>query len=581
MATFSDAAAQPSKQRIVLVEVDLSAEQDKFNPYEAGIWQWQNTQTEDDIKSTYWFTVFGADCTPNNTERKSIKSFRAGNVLFTEVPDLATLRTQNRSFYYDEATTIIYVHFDDNNPWYIYDSYIGEAQGFCDQKQASALDGCYYNDLYYEPRIVGDLSLPMEKDPLFYGIMGFDSVAVELDNADGFCDDFPNKHLFGQPMRILLGYDGVAYADFAQVFSGVLETPEYPDFSTAILNGIDSRKSLSRSIPARTLSQDDYSYLDDDDHGKEKPLAWGVVRNCPCICLNKTETAATYTYMFLDTTDHDAGALTTVYVEGVEVTPGSSDLSAGTFTLTTEQCSAGKDDVTADFTGFDGITNGLDVIKDMLLSYEEITYIAANYNLIEWAAETLLAENVGLYVETATPMNELIESICQSLQGIFLVQGNGLYTFRSWDADRDPERIISEDEFQGDPEIVYPPEEFLSSAKINYSRDHDENKFRAYTNMDHETEAAGLHHRYEQGEYDTLLTTETDAIAISEEIMLRCKYINPTVSRRILTYPDFEIMDFVVATIMRNESTTIIPIAIYEVVGVDKLTGDISLKWVR
>lgn len=89
------------------------------------------------------------------------------------------------------------------------------------------------------------------------------------------------------------------------------------------------------------------------------------------------------------------------------------------------------------------------------------------------------------------------------------------------------------------------------------------------------------HHTYEQGEIETLLVSGTDAQSLAEAVMERRKYIRPTVKRALLTQPNFNVMDFVTTTVKRKNGSVIIPEAVYEVIGVDKLTGEITLKWVK
>ena len=585
MATFSAAAAQTNNQRIVLTELDISVDDVSLMlPFEAGIYCWTMTQSETVVAASYWYTVFAADTEVDGTDY-NIQSLRVNNQVYTKVSSLADLRTTNSSFYYNNTLNILYIHFENGSkPWWMYTISPGGVWGFTDQGRKDEIDGCYWGNVYYEPRITSELSLKQTKDPDFYGIMAFDSITIEHDNADGFFDTFPNMNLFGQPYRVKVGYTNVDYDDFETVYSGFVEGPSFPDLSTMQLSVMDQRKALSRSLPTRTVTSTAYTNLNEDDENKPKPLAWGAVRNAPCICLNKDETTpASYTYLFLDTTDHAAGALTQVYAGGVAVAHGGESLANGTFTLTTTLADDGKAEVTADFTGFDGITNGLDVIKDILTEYADVTYSATTYDTTEWAAEQTDAANIGLWLGQGNEkkISEVIELIGTSLDGSFLVLGDGRYTFRSWDSSRASVYTILQDEILGEPAIEYPPDEYLSSVVVLYSPDNNGGDSLRVENTDYETAAANTYKRYEQKEYETVLTSSSDADDLAEAIITRRKAIVPTVKLSLALYPDFEIMQFVTATILRNSGTTIIPESVYEVVEIDPLKFEVSLKWVE
>jgi hypothetical protein len=74
-----------------------------------------------------------------------------------------------------------------------------------------------------EPRVKSIPSIKKSKDPTFFGKLQFQGGSIKLDNADGFFDDFKNKDIYGQAVRIKYGFDGIAYSEFRQIFQGFID----------------------------------------------------------------------------------------------------------------------------------------------------------------------------------------------------------------------------------------------------------------------------------------------------------------------------------------------------------------------
>ncbi|HSW63525.1 MAG TPA: hypothetical protein VLH56_09485, partial [Dissulfurispiraceae bacterium] len=433
-----------SNLNITLVEIDVPIITDTFINQSAGIWH----NTLSDELGPSGITITGSDGTVGfYASQPTILYYRVGslkvdNVDYTQVYSMGDCDTQDSSFYYDFLTRRIFYHFSGwCVPWGKLVR-IGMIVGFSDKV---GTDGAYYDDIYYEPRITSVPSLKKSKDPLFYGILQYSGGSVNLINTDGDMEDlFDDNELIGQPVRVYSGYDGDAFADFSKVFSGNVEDYSY-DRTNFSLNIIDNRKFLSRSIPTRKFTATDYPYMDEDDLGNVKPLAWGSIRNAPLVCTN-TNGATPWTFYVCDVTDHAITGVTNVYIEGILVDPADWSYADGVVTMASGvYVSDDHDDhyiednlgsVTADFVGFAGITKGLDVITDILLNYAQISFLATNYDLTEWAAALADSRTVGIYLNEETKINEVIQKICVAEDGSFLVKDDGTYTFRKYDETR-------------------------------------------------------------------------------------------------------------------------------------------------
>jgi hypothetical protein len=347
MSTFATLKDKPFSQKIVLVEIDLPQNHYVFINYEAGIWFYQ----------FYWagVTVTGSDgligyYDNEIPEINAIGSVKVDNETYTSVSSIADVRLQEKSFKFERGTQKLYIHFGDSEHPLNKIVALGLTSGF--SNSPVIVDGrpksSYYNDIFYSPRIKSIPQINKQKDPLSYGLIAFQGGNIELDNTDGYFDDFVENDIFGQPVRILIGFDDLDYAQYRKVFTGYIEdfTVTRTSFS---VSAQDKRKSLSRQLPVNRFTVADYSDLNENSVDKPKPIAWGAVRGAPCVCLDEDGSPANYSFMFLDTTYHPASALTTVYVDGEAVAVASSNLAAGTFTISSANYSPGQE-VTADFT---------------------------------------------------------------------------------------------------------------------------------------------------------------------------------------------------------------------------------------
>jgi len=473
--TFSDQQQLPNSYKIILVEIDVPILRDNFINAEAGIWtvriNWDGVTLTDDygIEGYYPDEIAAIN---------KIASLLVDDVAYMAVESWADLRTQEKSFLFEFGSQEVHIHFDD---WHLpLDSVIrlGVVTGYCDMAQVDdehRVTGSYYDGIYYRPCVKSVPSFKKSKDPLFFGLLAYEGGNISFINTDGYFDDFAEGDVFGQPCRILAGFNDLEYSQFRRVFSGYIEdfTIDRDEFSLSVK---DPRKFLSKKLPPNVFSVDDYADMDPDQEDVRKPLAWGTIKNAKCYCLNDEEAApASYTFMFLDTEFHEAHELTEVRVEGVVKVPASTDLAAGTFTLATANYDPG-DEVMADFVGYeddegDPIENAIGVLIDIIYNYGEIAYIGTSYNLGEMEYARSLAPDVGLWIGDGEELtiNEAVEKICFACNGIFFNRDDGKWSFCTYRESRTPKRTIHSDEWLEDPKKTYSAKQFLSSCVVKYA----------------------------------------------------------------------------------------------------------------
>jgi len=311
--SFAQFIEKTTSSKIVLVEMDLGKIQTKWNNYQSGIWdyRWRISPT---LKNIGDGNI--GDGTIGDGEYynfSSVGSCFASGEEYAKKTNLADCISTEKSWYYDTANRIFYVHADDGKEPQIFGIVIGITMGLSNQAK-------YYNDLYYEPRINGIMSIDKSKDSLYFGMISFDGGSIQCSNEDGFFDGITSYVLFGQPVRILFGGDDLAYSDFSKVFTGYIEdlNLSYDEMNISI---IDDRKKFSKQLPVNKFDKTTYPNLSDDDIGKAVPLGYGEIYHAPVTCINKAQSGTpSWTFKVCDVANHANGiqSIDKVYVDGFE-----------------------------------------------------------------------------------------------------------------------------------------------------------------------------------------------------------------------------------------------------------------------
>jgi hypothetical protein len=556
---------QQSK-KIVLYEYDRPVDMtsDLLN-YSAGIWQYTLTPGDitvtDDNSNTGYYGY-------NNLVFYNVQSVNVDGSQLIPVTSIAELYSQDGAFYYDYATTKIYIAFTDYEPPLNKQIYISAVVGFAYNTDVDM----YFNGAYYDPRVSSIFGIKKSKDPLFYGLLKFESGTVKLINEDGNLDDWRSRNLYRQATRLLVGEAGNTYAQYSKVFTGIIgnDSRTWDSLSVKVE---DVRAGLSTPVPYNKFTTTDYPDLADGNVDKMIPIAYGAIRNAPAFCLNENESGspATYTFKFCDTEFNNATELTAAYVSGVSVSLSGStiDLTAGTFTLTAAQVNDQFGDVTCDFTGAN-ITNGVDIIKDLMLNYANTTYISALWDTTETDAAQAISRSTSLYIKDQIKLNKAIEKVCVDIDALFFAKDSGLYSIRIYDADRTPVKTIYKDEWTDEPQVDNNSDEFLTSCIIKYNKDQSNDEFYTYEETAYIDDAYAIYKSKQSKTIETGLTTESAATLKARTIMDRSKLVQDVVKRstKFQNY-DLEIMDFVICDPRCRVTGTEVP-AVWEVIGINK-----------
>ena len=536
MSDYTAFIAEPNSTKNILVEVDIGLIQTTWFSYEPNIWQWDVTTFAEDTVFSFGFGSFGygsfgfggtAD-TGEEAEIFNIGSVIVNGVQYTSVSTLATLRSTESTFKYDISTQLMLIHFeDDKNPDQFNGAIkLGVVNGF-----ASQLPGIY-NSTEYKPRVLSVPSFTESVDPLVFGLISFNTGAIALENTDGDLDNWKDILPIGSEVRVLLGGNDLEYSDYT-----IILTTRIKDFDMderiVTVNVADVRESLSNPIPENLFDIATYPFISDDNRNKQIPMRYGVLRNVEAFCTNEEESGplpTNYTFKLTDTTFHAIDDITTVRVEGVVVTPDAKDEATATFTITSASgdYTAG-DEVTVDMTGYtDGgvIDNALDVIKDILVNYTAATFTTDFFNTTEWNAATALVKDISISIED-TDIIDVIEEVCNTVQGSFKIQSDGLYTFKLHNTAQGPQKTIQKEEFEQDIKAEYRQGEYVSSALVKYNKNWNNGKYRQIISDDDEHIQLTKYNSKSRRPFKTLLTTEDNANTLGQAIVLRNKDIIP------------------------------------------------------
>lgn len=516
--TFQDGAAASSKQAVVLFEIDIGQTQDFFTNYSAGVWYVNFEATYPDIDSTLLVGVAAQDLT-------LIGSVAWDGVQLGNVPSIAAVEASPATFH--SVGSYLYVSGPDRNSPANHSVIIGISIAMANYDRV-------FNGQVYESRIRSVPSISRSRDPVFFGKVSFDSGTVAVDNTDGRFDDYAEQNnVFGGAARLRLGFDESPYSEYRIVYKGFAENISIGrDRMSVVVQ--DNRKKLQRSVGTSTFNLTSHPDIDPDNLGRALPLAYGTLRNIPCVVTNELEdpgTTPTWTVQIADPV-HSIDAITTVYVDGVAVTPASKNLTTATAILSNGDFAAGKT-VTADITGYETsggvvVSNALDVIKDLIVSFFEERYTGEAFDTVRWDAQTLLAKDVALFVSDATPVISLIEQVCDSIFGSFLVTDDGRYSFQIYNDPGASSVTLRLADLLEWSAVDYDPSEVLTSTEVAYHRDWASGKFRRLRDVSQEAALLGTVPIRREGTFETLLTTGPDAQSFSDTVLELSGKVRPT-----------------------------------------------------
>ena len=454
------------------------------------------------------------------------RTLKVGSVIvdefsYTAVDNVEDLDVIDRSFHFDITKQILYVRFeDDKAPWQFEYIVVGTTLGFSQIMT-------YYNDVFYDSRIVTGPDLTYSTDPLIFGKLAIDTFTIQLNNTDRFFDALDQVYPYGNAVRIFYGEVDDEFENFEQVFSGFFEDFSI-DSGICTIVGSDDRKRLSVDVEGELIDQDDYPNMKEGEH--HKPLVYGRVSKMECIPLDDDNNDLfNYRFQFFDRDYFNNNpTIHNVYVDNVLLTSYSA-LNNGILTISNLYYEPGQI-VSVDMTGSD-IDHPLEVIEHLMFKFPGYDYNAFYYNLDEWEeAKSKALQPIGIAITEPESLFDVIEKICNTVFGSFIAWPDGRFSFKLRDITLPPAKVVQPIDFLEEPEIEFNQDEYLSSLRILYDKQYALDEYLAYTLDKDRKKVAALYNRQRTIELETLFVNRQEAKDAADSIYDQFAGIFPTIT---------------------------------------------------
>lgn len=533
--TFDALIANPASEKVFLAEIKVKEELTNFTAT-AGL---SYTYDVHYMNQTVWFA--GSNYADNKYEfiRKAVVAVELDGVPLTAKASQVEVDATAGSYYHYQTSPFpFYIHApadDDPNDhtvvvyfWLYF-----------------ATKGINLNSRYYDPYIAenGIPSLSQEAQEVHWGASKLSAGSLALLNSNGYFDQIADKFLWhGAEVKILLGGDSLAYAEYTTIFTGrVMET-----FFTRneFILGLESKAfELLRQLPINNFWTSTWANLDPSAEGKPIPYYWGSysAAQAPVVtCINTAYGASQYQFKVCDCAFHAIKSITQVYVDygagagWQTISHANEDLTNGTFTITAASFVVGVSRVKVSFEGYHSggtlIEGAPDIVEDLLLN--QCGYVSGDLDSTSFTAsksESACALNV--FIENETSALTVIETICKSDLAFFDESGSGLLRYRTWSpAATGTIDVLTSTDFLADltPEVSRDGASVYWKVKVGYSWLGSIGEY-LYTE-DSESPTRYKYGRQDSMVHETYLRSKADADTLATRLLWIVREPSPIIS---------------------------------------------------
>lgn len=539
-----------------LIRINIPSTQDiEYLPHEQGVYRTTLTKPSEGYGPYYaqW------DSDTISTTRKVIGAVTVGLVSFTQKASLSDCEGDDESFFWNNSTQTLYVHFAFDDIPETAPVTIGIQGGY---SYIGTKESIYIDDVEYQPRIMSLPNIKKKVDASQVGKMKFQDQITALGNGDGELDDFIQNPIPGAEASYVL-FDTETDTEL-YYYTGFI-TSDKNTIEILTMKIQDKRRRENLKVPYTRFDSTTYPDMESKYIGKIIPEGYASHTGVKCFPTNGDATTPTNIDFKYAT---DATVLTEVRVKDDDVwsivatassTPGSGIFSVLYADAT--NASGAVLECVADVT-LRSETNPGDVIKDMNDRYNSVTYDASSYDLTEWAAEKAKLADIALYMDKDQEFFKWIELIQNGSDLFFVydIQGDGKRSLRVNDPNRAVTRTILYHEIKNDLKPVDRDfQEFSSTVTVLYSHNwqHDTDE---RVKVDTYEDAVLEKYQFSQdSEFPSLLTSQSDATDKADAIAL-----DQSEARPIFT------------VVLHEDSLSGVTLKLYDVVTVNLEKPDVT-----
>ncbi|MGE5822378.1 MAG: hypothetical protein ACM31M_07335 [Nitrososphaerota archaeon] len=516
--------------------------------------------------SSYFTDIYGS---PNDTNatRRNITDVTINSIEYAVKTSYADMAADEESFYFDILNQVLYIHLNHAYHIFAYNIYAGDLIGFVNHNKANG-DPVIYNDIVYKPLLKQVPSLEISIDPGVYKLFAFFGGSFVLNNwptdfleMRGYWDNSYLDNPEGNLISILYGLDDYAYGSLIQ-FARFKITNHRVSLAECSLSVKDRRSLLTKKIPEINFDATTYPDISDDMVGKEVPLAFGVNKGVPGICID-TKAAGNKTFKV-----PAIDVLYDIWVQQPNDTWErknyvSIDLTNGLIEIAEADIYEGGTDsgkllnmkVDGCFGNPITLSSPGEIIKYILLTYYGMVFDASNYNMTEWTSEDAYLEDVGIYIDKKTSIYEIIELLQNSSNfGFYYEQIYDTRTLRIDNPNRAIARTVQAVENLDIANCEYEilEDDYYTQVNVKYSPDRFSGRYNSYQNTDYEE---AVKREYNNQDIE------------SDDIRLQCIERQTAIDRSVITMEDKQKSRF--RTSCKLSGITAFSLRVLDIVSID------------
>lgn len=429
----------------------------------------------------WWTVTFGGPADDSNLTTNIGSILEPPNIFYSQVYSIADTIAQNRSFFWDSANQILYLHIDQNTLPVVESFASGITFGYTDSNVI------YIDNVLYEPLLKSIPSLAQQADLAEYKQMAFINGELVLDNTGGHFDSILEDSIYGNDAFIYQLDTQPDIIDYPRSALKQLASLYVEDYQHSIEEFSITVQDQRKSHNANLLLQSFYD-------GNPVPVIYGPITSVPAKMIDDTLIPVSFRVAT------ELTSLGTIECEGdfgwQAVTPISYDLANGTFLLSATFARSPGNGLGED-TGSVlpcrvrnciGIPNSsvLDVIKHINSSVLGIEYNASNYDLSAWASASALLCPVGVVFNQQQEVYKAIATLQNgaNLGFRYEISPEGLRSVRIDDWQRSIDHTVFWEDIKDNLTLRTVTDSTLIAAvvAVDYLHDYTEDAWTRYVN---------------------------------------------------------------------------------------------------